>query len=61
MRYDKEKKFLEASGNIVVSNNAENIQINSENITYDKNIEKITSSGNVEISLKININLIQKR
>jgi len=52
MRYDKEKRFLEASGNIVIINQIENIKIFSDNITYDKNIEKIISSGNVEIKLE---------
>ena len=28
MRYDKEKKFLEASGNIIITNQIENIEIN---------------------------------
>ena len=49
MRYEKEKKFLEASGNIVITNRIENIKIISDNITYDKKAEKIVSSGNVEI------------
>ena len=57
MRYDKEKKFLEASGNVVISNKIKNIKINSDNITYDKNIEKIISSGNVEIKLEDNYTL----
>ena len=39
MRYDKEKKFLEASGNVVISNIIKNIKINSDNITYDKKAE----------------------
>ena len=41
MRYDKEEKFLEASGNIYITNEIENIEITSDNITYDKNEEKI--------------------
>ena len=36
MRYDKEEKFLEASGNIVITNQLENIEILSDNISYDK-------------------------
>ena len=60
MRYDKEKKFLEASGNIVITNKIENIKIFSENIFYDKNLEKITSSGNVEIKLEDNYTLNTK-
>ena len=60
MRYDKEKKFLEASGNIVITNEIENIKIYSENIFYDKNLEKITSSGNVEIKLEDNYTLNTK-
>ena len=60
MRYDKEKKFLEASGNVVISNKIKNIKINSDNITYDKNVEKIISSGNVEIKLKDNYTLNTK-
>ena len=60
MRYDKEKKFLEASGNIVITNKIENIKINSDKISYDKNIEKIISSGNVEIKLENNYTLNTK-
>ena len=52
MRYDKEKKFLEAYGNIVISNQIENIKIYSDSITYDKNMEKIVSSGNVEVKFE---------
>jgi len=52
MRYDKEKNFLEAKGNIVVTNQIKNIKIYSDSITYDKNIEKITSLGNVEIKFE---------
>ena len=54
MRYDKEEKFLEASGNIIVTNQIENIEITSDDITYDKNLEKIVSSGNVEIKIEEN-------
>ena len=60
MKYDKEKKFLEASGNIIVTNKIENIQISSDNISYDKNMEKIISSGNVEIKLDDNYTLNTK-
>ena len=60
MRYDKEKKFLEASGNVIISNKIKNIKIKSDNITYDKNIEKIISSGNVEIKLEDNYTLNTK-
>ncbi len=49
MKYNKDEKFLEASGNIIITNQNENIEIISDNITYDKNTEKIVSSGNVEI------------
>ena len=52
MRYNKEEKFLKASGNIIILNQIENIEISSDDITYDKNIEKIVSSGNVEIKFK---------
>ena len=52
MKYDKEKNFLEASGNIVITNKIENIKIKSDNITYDKNIEKIICSGDVEINFE---------
>ena len=52
MRYDKEEKFLKASGNIIILNQIENIKIFSDDITYDKNTEKIVSSGNVEIKFK---------
>ena len=49
MKYDKVENFLEAEGNIIISNQLENIKILSDNITYDKNSEKIVSFGNVEI------------
>ena len=52
MRYDKEEKFLKASGNIIITNQIENIKILSDNITYNKNTEKIVSSGNVEIKFE---------
>mgnify|MGYP001444530538 FL=1 len=54
MRYNKEKNFLEANGNIVVINEVENITIYSDKITYDKNVEKIVSSGNVEVKFENN-------
>ncbi len=60
MRYDKEKKFLQANGNIIITNQIENIKIISDNITYDKNIEKIVSSGNVEIKFEENYSLSTK-
>ena len=60
MRYDKEKKFLEAGGNIVITNQSENIEIMSDSITYDKNAEKIVSSGNVEIRFEDNYTLKTK-
>ena len=49
MRYEKEKKFLEASGNIIITNQTDGIEIISDNITYDKKKEKIISSWNVKI------------
>ena len=52
MRYDKEKKFLQAEGNIIIKDQSENIEIFSDKITYDKNAEKIVSSGNVEIKFE---------
>ncbi len=61
MRYDKEKKFLKANGNIVITNQIENIKINSDNITYDKNTEKIVSSGNVEVKFEDNYTLNTKK
>ena len=60
MKYNKEDKFLEASGNIVVTNQVENIEITSDNITYDKNLEKIISFGNVEIKFEDNYRLKTK-
>ena len=60
MRYDKEENFLEAQGNIIISNQLENIKIFSDNITYDKNAEKIVSSGNVEIKFEDNYTLKTK-
>ena len=56
MRYDKEKKFLEANGNIIIKNKIENINIESDKITYDQNTEKIISSGNVKIKFENNYN-----
>ena len=41
MRYEKEKKFLEASGNISVTNQTDGIEIISDNITYDKKKRKL--------------------
>ena len=60
MRYDKEKNFLKANGNIVIRNKLENIEIKSDNITYDKKIEKIISSGNVKIIFENNYTLDTK-
>ena len=60
MRYDKEKKFLEANGNIVITNKIENIKIKSDKITYNKNEEKIISSGNVEVKFEDNYALYTK-
>ena len=60
MRYNKENKFLEASGNVIITNETDNIRIISDNITYDKNIEKIVSSGNVEIKFEDNFILKTK-
>ncbi len=61
MRYNKEEKFLEASGNILITNQIENIEIISDKITYDKNEEKIISSGNVEIKIENNYRLKTKK
>ncbi len=61
MRYNKEEKFLEASGNILITNQIENIEIISDKITYDKNEEKIVSSGNVEIKIENNYRLKTKK
>ena len=60
MRYNKEEKFLKASGNIIILNQIENIEILSDDITYDKNIEKIVSSGNVEIKFQDDYTLSTK-
>ena len=60
MKYDKEKKFLNANGNIVITNKIENIRINSDNIFYDKNAEKIVSSGNVLLNFENNYTLNTK-
>ena len=60
MIYNKEKKFLQANGNIIIRNKRENIEIKSDEITYDKNIEKIISSGNVEIKFNDNYTLATK-
>ena len=60
MRYDKEDKFLEAKGNIVITNIVKNIKIYSDKITYDKNLEKIISSGNVNIKFEKNYTLETK-
>ena len=60
MRYDKEKKLLQADGNIAIKNYAEKIEIKSDRISYDKNNEKIISSGNVEIKLDNNYTLSTK-
>ena len=60
MRYNKENKILNASGNIVITNQIENIRINSDNIYYDKNLEKIVSSGNVRLNFENNYTLNTK-
>ena len=60
MKYDKEKNFLEASGDIIVNNKEKNIKIKSDNITYDKKIEKIVSSGNVVINFEDSYSLNTK-
>ena len=60
MRYDKEKNFLKANGNIIITNKLENVEIKSDNITYDKKIEKIISSGNVKIKFENNYTLNTK-
>ena len=54
MQYNKEDKILNASGNIIVENQIENFQIYSDQIRYDKNLEKIISSGNVKVNLDNN-------
>tara|TARA_B100000035_G_scaffold232789_1_gene201035 strand:+ start:166 stop:1170 length:1005 start_codon:yes stop_codon:yes gene_type:complete len=43
--YDKINNIFNAKGNVEVNNKIENYKINSENITYFKNQEKITSKG----------------
>ncbi len=60
MRYDKEKKFLEANGNILITNKIENMKIKSDRITYNQNEEKIISSGNVEVKFEDNYMLSTK-
>ena len=47
MRYDKEKKFLQANGNIVIKNQAKKIEIFSDIISYDKNSEKISPTTTI--------------
>ena len=60
MKYDKEKKFLNAIGNIVITDQIENIKISCDNIFYDKNTEKIVSSGNVRLIFENNYTLNTK-
>ena len=60
MRYDKEKKFLQAEGKVVIRDQLEDIEIYSDKISYDKNAEKIISSGNVEIKFENNYILSTK-
>ena len=43
--YDKINNIFNAKGNVEVNNKIENYKINSENITYFKNQEKIISKG----------------
>ena len=45
---------------LLITNQIENIEIISDNITYDKNLEKIVSSGNVEIKFENNYTLKTK-
>ena len=40
MKYNKEEKFLQANGNIIIRNKRENIEIKSDEITYDKKYRK---------------------
>ncbi len=49
MRYDKEKNILNAEGDILAKDTINKLSIKSDKIYYDKNIEKIISSGNVKI------------
>ena len=52
MDYDKSKQIIKAKGNIIIDNLNENIKIYSEELTYLKNIEKITLSKNVKIKFE---------
>ena len=52
MDYDKSKQIINAKGNIIIDNLNENIKIYSEELTYLKNIEKITLSKNVKIKFE---------
>jgi len=57
MKYNKEENFLNASGNIIIRHKTNNVEIYSSNIFYDRNVEKIVSSGGVTIELEDNYTL----
>tara|TARA_B100000902_G_C27318377_1_gene922729 strand:- start:1788 stop:4169 length:2382 start_codon:yes stop_codon:yes gene_type:complete len=50
--YFKEKKLLKLRGNVIIKDNNQNIIIRSENIDYEKNIEKIISKNDTKIDIE---------
>ncbi len=50
--YDKINNIFNAIGNVEVINESENYQINSEDITYFKNLEKIITKGKTTSSVQ---------
>ena len=58
--YDKINNIFNAKGNVEVNNKIENYKINSENITYFKNQEKITSKGKTTSLIQSKYNFSSK-
>ena len=46
--YQIEKNVLNANGNVLIEDKIDNYTINTQNITYDKNLDRIITEGNTE-------------
>ena len=57
-KYEKKENIINATGNVLLKDNIENYIISSENITYFKNLEKISTKGetNATVQSKYKIN-----
>ncbi len=52
--YNKKTKILNLEKNVSIFDKTQNLEINSDNIVYNKSLEKITTESNTKIKIKDN-------